>query len=169
MEFLRENLQAFGQKGHLCRMDGDLSGLSGKDLAFNTHNISDIKFLKIFIVVFSNIVPCNVGLDIPFQILNVTERRFPHHTLLHDTTRYGNFPTFQLLKVVLDLLAVMCHIIFGNQKRVRPTCLKIRQFFTAHLSQLVQILILHILLLFCHCFHSFSLSDRCVLPRSAAI
>ena len=148
MELLRKNLKALGKQLNLLGMNRNLSGLCLKNRTLDSYNISNIKFLKIFIVVFSNIVPCNVGLDIPFQILNVTERRFPHHTLLHDTTRYGNFPTFQLLKVVLDLLAVMCHIIFGNQKRVRPTCLKIRQFFTAHLSQLVQILILHILLLF---------------------
>ena len=164
VEFLRKHLQTLGKQLYAFCMNRDLSCLCLENSSSDSYDITDIKLLKIFIVVFTDIVSRNVRLDVSFQILNVAEGRFSHHTFLHDTSRYGNFFIFQFLKMILDFLAVMCHIIFCNQKRVLSSCLKLRQFLTAHLSKLIQILILRILLLSCHFFHSFFLSDRYVLP-----
>ena len=62
MELLRKNLKALGKQLNLLGMNRNLSGLCLKNRTLDSYNISNIKFLKIFIVVFSNIVPCNVGL-----------------------------------------------------------------------------------------------------------
>ena len=126
-----------------------------KHLAPAADHIAHVQFLELFVVLLADAVPRHVGLDIPLQVLHIAERRLPHHTLGHHTPCDGYLFSFQFLKVVFDLLAVVCLLIFCDDKRVLPVLLQLRKFLAAHLSQLVQILLLSVFLLLCHCTFSF--------------
>ena len=131
-------------------MDRDLSGLCPEHFADDADHIAHIQLLEFLIILFSDTVPCHIGLDISFQILHVAEGRLSHDTLGHHTSRDGYLAAFQLIIVVLDLLAVMCLVIFCDHKRVFPVLLQFRKFLAAHLSQLVYIRFLSIFLLLSH-------------------
>ena len=64
VEFLRQNLQALGKKGNRGSVNGNLSGLRLKYLAFQSYDITDIHFLEIFVGIFPDTVPCHIGLNI---------------------------------------------------------------------------------------------------------
>ena len=118
VEFFRKHLETLAQQRYFCRMNGDFSGLCLKYFAFDADDITHVVFFEIFVRLFANAVSCHIGLDASLQILNVAERSFSHDTFEHHTTGDGYFFAFQLIKVLFDLHAVMCHIIFCNLERV---------------------------------------------------
>ena len=61
--FFRQNLQALGQKRYFLGMNGNFSRFRRKHFAFDSQNITYIIFLKIFITVLADIVPCHVRLN----------------------------------------------------------------------------------------------------------
>ena len=133
MEFLRQNLKALGKKCNFCRMNRNLTCFCLEYFTFDTENITYIIFLEICVGLFSDIVTCHIGLNAALQILNIAERSFSHNTFEHHTTRNAYGLSFQLIKVIFDFHAVMCHIIFGDLKRIFSTFLKILQFLTTNL------------------------------------
>ena len=164
VEFLRQDLQALGEELHCGSVDGDLSCLCLEDFAFNAHDVTDVQFLELFVGFLADPVSGHIGLNISALIQNITERSLAHHALLHDTAGHGHVFTLHLLIMVFDVSRMACHIVFCNLKRVFPVCLELRQFFAAHLSELVHILFLYIVLLPGHCIHSFFLLKSLYLP-----
>ena len=156
MELLRKDLQALGEQCHMGCVDGHFAGLCPEYFALDADHVAYVQFLELFIIFLAHAVSGHVGLDIAFQILYVAERSLAHHTLGHHASRDGYGFPFQFIKIVFDLLAVMCLLIFRDHERVFAVLLQLRKFLTANLSQLVQILFLSVILL-CHC--SFLLSD----------
>ena len=69
--------------------------------------------------------------------------------------RYGRSCLPVLRNLVLDIGAVMGHIIFGDLKRILACLLQVRQLLTLYLQQLVNVLFLYLCVLcICHFFHS---------------
>ena len=66
MELLRKHLKAFGEKGHLRGMDGNLACLGGKHSSPDAGHISDVHLLKILISLFPHAVTGNIDLDTAF-------------------------------------------------------------------------------------------------------
>ena len=95
-------------------MDGHLAGLGAEYLTLDTNDIAHIIFLEISIGLFTNAVSCHIRLNIAGEILHVAERRLTHNTFRHHTSCNTNNFTLQLLKVLLDIGAVVCYIVFGD-------------------------------------------------------
>ena len=131
----------------MSRMDRDLSGLCPEDFALDSDHVAYVQLFELFIVLFSHAVSRNVGLDIPFQILNIAERCLSHHTLGHHTPCDGYLCSLQLIIAVFDLLAVMCLVILRDNERVFAVLLKLRQLLPAYFSQLIQVWFLYVFLL----------------------
>ena len=106
-------------------MDRDLPGLCPENLSLDPHNIADVIFLKILIALLADIVSCHICLNIPLQILYITEGGFSHHTLEHHSTSNTDSLSFQFFKMIFNLLAVFCYLIFGDLKRIFAIILQI--------------------------------------------
>ena len=151
VELLRKNLKALGKERDLCGVDRDLAGLRAEHLAAHADDISDVIFLEILIGLLAQDVPGHVALDISLEILHVAEGSLSHDALGHHTARDCHGLSLQLLKAVLDLLAVMRHVIFRQAEGILPLRLQLRQLVPADLQKLSQILLLPVLyLLFFH-------------------
>ena len=137
MEFLWKDLKALGKQCHLRSMNRDLSGLCAEYLAFNTNNIAYIQLFKCFVCIFSDTVSCHIRLDHALQILHMAKGCLTHYTLGHHTSGDCYIFSFQFFKLILNILAVMCHIIFNDFKRILSLCLQFGKLLPADLQQLV--------------------------------
>ena len=133
MELLRKNLKALAEQCHIGHMDRDLAGLSAEHFAGDADDIADIIFLEILILFLAHVVSGHVALDIALQILHVAEGSLTHDTLGHHTSGDGYGLALQSFKVILDLLAVMCHVKFCNPERILSALLQVCQLLTAYL------------------------------------
>ena len=133
MELLRKDLKALGEQRYAGCMDGNLTGLCPEHLSGNSDHIADVKLFKLFVILLADTVTRHIGLDISFQILHIAEGSLSHDTLGHHAACDGHLFPFQLLVVILDLLAVVCLVILRDHKRVFPVLLKFRELLAAHL------------------------------------
>ena len=88
----------------------------------------------------------------------MAERCLTHDPLGHHTTGDGNGFSLQLLKLILDVLAVVGYVKLYNLERVLALCLQRCQLVPTNLPQLVNVLLLllglNILFLFTHILFS---------------
>ena len=112
MIFLRKNLKTLAQKRHLLCMNGNLTGLGTECIALHTIDITNIRFLKICVALFSDGVSCHIDLNGSFQVTDVTERRFSHHTLEHHTSGNGYMDRLcvhdRSSLIIIRILCVFC-------------------------------------------------------------
>ena len=66
MELLRKNLKTLGKKCYMRCMNGNLSCFCLEYLSFDSDHITDIKFLKFFIIFLTDAVSCYIRLNISF-------------------------------------------------------------------------------------------------------
>ena len=118
-------------------MDRDLACFRLENSACNADDISDIQLFEFLIGLLADAVPCNIGLDISLQILDITEGCLAHHAFGHHTARDGDFLSFHLLKMLFGIRAVRGYVKFCNLKRILSTALKLGQLFPADLQQLI--------------------------------
>ena len=130
-----------------------IAGLCFKYFTFQTYDISDVHFFESFVFFLTDAVSCHIRLDIALQILDIAERCFSHYSLGHHTSCEHYTLSFQILKLIFDFLAVMCHIKFCDLKRVFSVCLQFCKLIAADFQQLIYVLCL-LILLFSHCCHS---------------
>ena len=97
-------------------------------------HITDIIFLEPLIFLCTDVISLYIYLDPALLILDIDERCFSHITECHDTTCNRNFLVFHRFKVILNILAVSCHIPFFNKKWVSVSILQILQFLSSDLS-----------------------------------
>ena len=97
-------------------MYGGLAGLGLEDFTLDTYDIAHIVLLEIRIGLFTDAVSSHIYLDIAGQILYITEGCLTHDTFGHHTSGDADGLAFQFLEIVLDIGAVMGHIIFGDLK-----------------------------------------------------
>ena len=140
-------------------MYGGLAGLGLEDFTLDTYDIAHIVLLEIRIGLFTDAVSSHIYLDIAGQILYITEGCLTHDTFGHHTSGDADGLAFQFLEIVLDIGAVMGHIIFGDLKRILACFLQVRQLLTLYLQQLVNVLFLYLCVLcICHFFPLLTLS-----------
>ena len=140
-------------------MHGDLAGLGLEDFALDTYDIAHIILFEIRIGLFSDAVSCHIYLDVAGQILYITEGCLTHDTFGHYTSGDTDGLAFQFFEIVLDIGAVMGHIIFGDLKRILACLLQVSQLLALYLKQLMNILLLYICVLcICHFFPLLTLS-----------
>ena len=69
----------------------------------------------------------------------MTKRGFTHDPFGHHTSGNADFLPFQFVIVILDIRAVMRHIIFSDDKRIPAGFLQLCQLVAANLKQFVYI------------------------------
>ena len=97
-------------------MDRDFACSCSESKAFQTENITDIRFFEICIGFFSDCISCHIDLNIALQILNITERSLAHDTFEHHTTgdcyvdrvRIHDFSSFFI--VLFEDFSCLCFI-----------------------------------------------------------
>ena len=90
MILLRKNLQALRKKCQLLCMDRNFTGFCTENVTLHTVNVSDIRLLKICIILLTYSISCYIYLNLTLKVLNVTERSLSHNTLKKHTTGNGN-------------------------------------------------------------------------------
>ena len=151
-------------------MYGDLAGLCPEYVSLNTHDITDVHPLECLICILSQFIPGHIQLDISFQILQISEGCLTHDTLGHETSGdgdihpilFGDLGSFLPLsrlrplcvKCFLCLRCMTCHVVFRDHEGILSRFLQLGQLLSAHLEQLIQILLgclsLLLILLFSH-------------------
>ena len=139
VEFFRQHLQAFREQNQLRRMHGNLTGFCAEYFAFNTDNVSDVKFFECRIWRLSNAVPGNINLHFSLQILNMAERSLAHDAFGHHPAGNAHRLPFQRLKIAANFLAVMCHIVFCQSKRIVSLRLQGRKLISAYPQYFIQL------------------------------
>ena len=141
VEFFGKGLQVFGQQGDLLRVDGDLTRLGFEDGPPDADHIPNIVFFETGVGILADAVPGDIGLDGAAQILHMAKRGFPHHPFGHHPPGNRNLCVFQGAKIVLDVGAVMGHVVFGDGKGVLALRLQGRQLVPPDLQQLGKVLL----------------------------
>ena len=95
-------------------MNGNLTLLGSEHFTLNANDIAHIEFLEICVELFTEAVTCHIALDVARKILHIAEGCLTHDTLRHQTACDGYLLSFHFLEMVLDICAVMSHIIFGD-------------------------------------------------------
>ena len=62
-------------------MNGDLTGLCGEHNANDTDDIADVELLEALVFLLTEVVACNVGLNVALKIKDVAEGCLTHNAL----------------------------------------------------------------------------------------
>ena len=139
-------------------MYGDLPRFGGKHLSFDARNVTHIILFKFRIGFLADTVPGHIALNIAGQILDIAKRGLAHDALGHDTSCDAHGLPLQFPVLLLDLRAVMSHIVFSNLKGILARLLQNGQLLPSHLQQLADILLLFLLCLIVLFFRHFFIS-----------
>ena len=128
-------------------MQGNLSGLGGKHLALDADDIAHIQLFKAFVRLLTDGIPGHIALNLPLQILYMTERSLAHHPFAHHTAGNAYLAALQGFVIILDFLTVVRNIVGCYGKRILSGRHQLRQLLTAYSQQVVQILFLILVLI----------------------
>ncbi len=138
--------------------DGDLTVLCPEDFANNSNDVADIISEENFVFLRRDRVLSDVALNSALFILYINKGSFSHLTFGHDSSGTGYFLAFHLIKVILDIFAVVLHVPSLYQERVSAHVLKLFEFLASDLSEFVQTF-----------FRNFNFCFRFVLRRHPAV
>ena len=155
VELLRQGLQGLGEQGDMLGAHAHLALFRAENGALHAHNVADVVLFEAVILLLIHLVPTGVELDAAGLILQVAEGHLAHAALGHKAAAHGHGLSLQSVKVVLDLLGVVGDVVLGDGKRIHPRILQGLEFVTAHLKDLLKILLLFVgsVHLLCHGGH----------------
>ena len=148
VELLRQGPEGLGQQGDLVGADAHLALLGAEHLALYAHNVADVVLLEAVIGLLVHLVLPGVDLDAAGLILQIAEGHLAHAALGHQAAAQRHGLPLQRVKMVLDLLGMVGHVIAGDLEGVHSRVLQCLELVPANLKDFPQVLLL--MILFCH-------------------
>ena len=115
-------------------MNGHLSLLGAEHLSLYPYDIAHVKLFEIRIGLLAHTVSCHIALNVSGKILYVAKGCLSHDALCHKASRNGDLRTFEFIKMIFNLLAVMGHLIVGDMERIPARLLQSGKLFPSYLQ-----------------------------------
>ncbi len=131
VELFGQRQKGLGQQRDLGGAHGDLALLGAEDHALDAHDIAHVQLAALGEGLGAQLVHLEIELDPTGAVLEVGEDGLAHAALAHQAAGDGHALVLQRVKVGLDGLGVVGHVIPGELERILPGLLQLLQLFVS--------------------------------------